>query len=85
MESKTFTDFKEAYEFMNSWTQIKTSYETQFQNKNVGEVKILMDNNNPKFAYVYYKKGIHKGMDIIDLTKKILMDKPKKKSIIIKF
>ncbi len=30
-----FVNPNEAYEFMNSWTQIKTSYEIQFAGKEV--------------------------------------------------
>ncbi len=70
-----FVNPNKAYEFMNSWTRIKTSYEIQFAGKEVKNVEVLMKNEKPTFAYVHYKKGIHTGVETINLLSKILINK----------
>lgn len=85
MTSKFYTNPKEAYEFMNSWTQMKTSYETQFKGKEIKVIKILMEGEKPTIAMVHYEKGIHKGMDTIDLSSKIPLSKQEKTINLSKF
>ncbi|MBU2612329.1 MAG: hypothetical protein KKB62_01250 [Nanoarchaeota archaeon] len=67
MKVKIYSNPKEAYEFMNSWTQIKSSYETQFHGKNVNEVKIIMQRGVPRLSFVHYKTDFGEGIQTIDL------------------
>jgi hypothetical protein len=76
--SKIYTDSAEAYKLMNAWTRIKTNYEIQFQGKEVTEVEILFDKNIPKFATVHYESNNCIGFESIDLSKKMLLEKPQK-------
>lgn len=81
MKTKTYNQPQEAYDLMNQWTQIKSSYETQFQKKNVTKVDIMFDGKQPRFASVHYQTDSHIGVSSIDLSQKILLDKPEKQSI----
>ena len=81
MEKREYINPQEAYDLMNQWTRIKTSYETQFNGKNVLRVCVMFEGDQPRFASVYYKKGIHVGIDSIDLSKRMLLDKPDKPTI----
>ena len=79
----TFDNPDEAYNFIKSWTRIKSSYKTKLLGKEVKYVEILVDTKNrPTFANVHYKEGIHTGCETIDLSNKILLDKPEKKTIL---
>jgi hypothetical protein len=81
MKTQEYTNPKEAYDLMNLWTRIKTSYQTQFHGKDVTKVDIMFEGDQPRFASVHYKKGLHIGFDSIDLSNKILLDKPDKPTL----
>jgi hypothetical protein len=85
MEIKEYSNPEEAYKILNSWTQIKTSYKIKFLGKNVTQVKITYQGDQPRFASFNYKtkKGI--GCTNIDLSKKILLERSEKPNIGFKF
>ncbi len=84
METREYTNPQEAYDIMNQWTVIKTSYETQFQGKEVTRVDVMFEGDQPIFASVHYKTGTHTGIDSIDLSNKMLLDKPEKPTLDLK-
>jgi len=84
METREYSNPQEAYDIMNQWTQIKTSYETQFQGKNVTKVDIIFEGDRPRFAFLHYTKGFHVGSDSIDLSQKMLLDQPEKSTLVSK-
>ncbi|MDO8741491.1 MAG: hypothetical protein Q7J54_08075 [Candidatus Woesearchaeota archaeon] len=84
MGTKEYTNPQEAYDLMNRWTRIKTSYETQFHGKDVTRVDILFEGDQPVFASVHYKTGTHIGVESIDLSKKMLLDQPEKPTLDLK-
>jgi len=55
MKKEIYSDPNEVYNFMNSWTRIKTSYETQFKEKNVTNVNIYIKNGKPFFLVIHYQ------------------------------
>ena len=81
MKTKEYLNPKKAYDFINSWTQIKTVYEVQFSGKKVDKVEIIFEGNKPRFASVYYTTSTSRGISSIDLSTKILLDKPDKENI----
>jgi len=81
METKIYTNPNEAYDLMNQWTRIKTSYGTQFRGKDVTRVEVMFDGDKPRFASVHYNTDSHIGIDAIDLSEKMLLDKPEKSTL----
>ncbi len=82
METKEYTNPKEAYDIMNQWTRIKTSYETKFHRKNVTKVDLMFEGNQPRFATVHFRSGTDLGFEVIDLSQKMLLNKPEKQTIV---
>ncbi len=81
MYIRQYKDPSEAYRFMNSWTLMQVSYETQFAGRDVTMVEIAFKDSKPKFASVHYRSGIHTGVDFIDLSKKVILDEPRKHTL----
>jgi len=81
METITYTNPEKAYGLMNQWTRMKTSYKIQFQGKKVTKIDIQFKRDQPRFASVHYKTDTSRGIAYIDLSKKILLDKPEKNSL----
>lgn len=87
MYHREYTDADEAFRLMNAWTQIQTSYQTQFTGKTVTKVDITFEGemprgpacerNPPVSASVYYTNGTGIGIDRIDLREKQLLPMPK--------
>jgi len=77
---RTFYSPQAAYDFLNSWTTVMTSYETQFQGKNVRKVSIVLDGEKPLAAsFIWENAGEDKrGFETIDLSSR-LRDSPRKK------
>lgn len=78
MHKRTYANPREAYELLNSWTQIQTSYETQFRGKKVLDVSVLFQGEQPQFATVHYTipDRLVLGYEFIDLKNKMLLDAP---------
>ena len=45
-------------------------------------VEIAFEGRQPRTAAVHYKTGMHTGIETIDLSNKILLDKPDKLSLL---
>ena len=67
-----------AFTIMNRWTQIKTDYIAYFNNRTVRGVRILFDGEQPTYANVFYETPSGKGVEFIDLSRKMLLDEPDK-------
>ena len=81
MKTKQYTNPQEAYDLMNQWTRIKTSYETQFHGKDVTRVDITFEGDQPRFAAVHCRTNTQTGVENIDLSQKILLDQPEKPAV----
>src|SRR3989344_42875 len=82
MEKKRYKNPQEAFDLMNKWTQIKTCYETQFLGKDVTSVDVMFKGDQQRFASVHYKTSTRTtGVDFIDLSSKILLDKPEEPTL----
>lgn len=84
LRTEAYNDPKKAYEVMNQWTRIKTDYELMFSDKNVTKVDLILEEDKPRFASVYYTTSTSRGVSSIDLSSKILLDKPDTKNIVSK-
>ncbi len=82
MEKRKYTIPQEAFELMNRWTQIKTSYETEFRGKDITDVVIQFEGEQPRFAHIHYKIDGLTGTESIDLSKNHLLDKPEERPYI---
>ncbi|MFC1733252.1 hypothetical protein ACFL6I_23385 [candidate division KSB1 bacterium] len=72
---RVFEDPQKAYDLMNSWTQVKESYETRFAGKKVDFVTIMIDDQGrPRMATVHYRDSTHTGSEFIDLERNILLE-----------
>ncbi len=78
MRTQRYENPQKAYDEMNQWTRIKTLYEVQFQGKKVTHVDIMFDGEQPRSAVVHYKTWISTSSDFVDLTAKLLLEKPQK-------
>jgi hypothetical protein len=81
---KIFHNSKDAFEYINSWTNHIENYNIRFQDKAVKEVKVLLENSKPVMAFVHYDNKKYPGIGMDTITFYDVLDKPKKTSPIIK-
>ena len=80
MERMEFYKPNEAYDFLNRWTIVINSYETEFQGKQVNKVTAYMRDEKPYGASIEYEDGIGKGTTFISFGNQVL-DKPNPRTI----
>jgi len=77
MERKTYACPEEAYAIANSWTVIKTNYESELLGKKVTRVDLDFKGDQPRLMSVFWNNDDQQvGVMGFDLTQKMLLDSP---------